>query len=104
VFFAPPLQDFAGVELAKSLLGKEVSAMDRISLLAGLEAGGAQGASKIVCACFSVSEAAIAGAIAEQGCRSAAEIGKALKAGTNCGSCIPEIKKLLGAPASATVA
>jgi assimilatory nitrate reductase catalytic subunit len=104
VFFAPPLQDFAGVEQAKSLLGKEVSAMDRISLLAGLEASGALSASKIVCACFSVSEAAIAGAIAEQGCRSPAEIGKALKAGTNCGSCIPEIKKLLGAPASATVA
>ncbi len=104
VFFAPPLQDFTGVEQAKSLLGKEVSAMDRISLLAGLEAGGAYSASKIVCACFSVSEAAIAGAIAEQGCRSPAEIGRALKAGTNCGSCIPEIKKLLGATASATVA
>jgi assimilatory nitrate reductase catalytic subunit len=101
VFFAPPLQDFAGVELAKGLLGKEVSAMDRISLLAGLEAGGAKNASKIVCACFSVSEAAITGAMAEQGCRSTAEIGKALKAGTNCGSCIPEIKKLLGASAPA---
>jgi len=101
VFFAPPGQDFAGVEQAKRLLGTEVNAMDRISLLAGLEANTAA-ASRTVCACFSVSEAAITSAIAEQGCRSPAEIGKVLKAGTNCGSCIPEIKKLLGA-APATV-
>jgi assimilatory nitrate reductase catalytic subunit len=101
VFFAPPGQDFAGVEQAKRLLGTEVNAMDRISLLAGLETNTAA-ASRTVCACFSVSEAAITSAIAEQGCRSPADIGKALKAGTNCGSCIPEIKKLLGA-APATV-
>jgi len=101
VFFAPPGQDFAGVDQAKRLLGTEVNAMDRISLLAGLEANTAA-ASRTVCACFSVSEAAITSAIAEQGCRSPAEIGKVLKAGTNCGSCIPEIKKLLGA-APATV-
>jgi assimilatory nitrate reductase catalytic subunit len=103
VFFAPPGQDFAGVEQAKSLLGKEVTAMDRISLLAGVEAGGTAAGSKTVCACFSVSEAAITGAI-EQGCRSPVDIGKALKAGTNCGSCIPEIKKLLGATTPAPVA
>ncbi len=39
VFFGPPGQDFAGVEQAKSLLGKEVTSAERISLLAGLEAG-----------------------------------------------------------------
>ncbi|MBW8708359.1 MAG: molybdopterin-dependent oxidoreductase [Alphaproteobacteria bacterium] len=104
VFFAPPLQDFAGIEQAKALLGKEISAMERISLLAGLESSGAQAASRIVCACFSVSETAITGAIAEQGCQSPAEIGKVLKAGTNCGSCIPEIKKLLGTTAPAPAA
>jgi assimilatory nitrate reductase catalytic subunit len=103
VFFAPPGQDFAGIEQAKNLLGKEVSAMDRISLLAGLQAQSAA-ASQTICACFSVSEAEITAAIAEQGCRSPAEIGKALKAGTNCGSCIPEIKKLLGAITPAQVA
>ena len=29
------------------------------------------------------------------GARSAAEIGLKLKAGTNCGSCIPELKRLI---------
>jgi assimilatory nitrate reductase catalytic subunit len=97
VFFAAPGQDFAGIEQAKNLLGKDVTATDRISLLAGLETGGSAAASRTICACFSVSEAAITAAIAEHGFHSPAEIGKALKAGTNCGSCIPELKKLLGA-------
>jgi assimilatory nitrate reductase catalytic subunit len=101
VFFGPPAQDFAGVEQAKSLLGKEITAAERISLLAGLEIGGSTQTSKIVCACFSVTEAAISAAIMEKGFISPAEVGKALKAGTNCGSCVPEIKKLIGAPAPA---
>jgi assimilatory nitrate reductase catalytic subunit len=103
VFFGPPGRDFAGVEQAKALLGKDVTAAERISLLAGLEAGGSSVASKIVCACFSVSDATICTAIAEKGFTSPAQIGKALKAGTNCGSCIPEIKKLIGANAPAVV-
>ena len=36
-------------------------------------------------------------AITSDGLRSVAEIGAALKAGTNCGSCVPEIRKLLAA-------
>jgi len=50
-----------------------------------------------------VTEAAIRTAIAEKGLTSAAEIGAALKAGTNCGSCVPELKKLLGAMAPSPV-
>jgi assimilatory nitrate reductase catalytic subunit len=48
-----------------------------------------------VCACFSVKRAAIEQAIAGQGLASVAEIGAALRAGTNCGSCIPEIEEML---------
>jgi assimilatory nitrate reductase catalytic subunit len=104
VFFGPPGQDFTGVDQAKALLGKDITPAERIALLAGLDAGGEQQASKTVCACFSVSEAAISAAIAEKGLTSPAEIGRALKAGTNCGSCIPEIKKLIGAAAPAPAA
>jgi assimilatory nitrate reductase catalytic subunit len=89
--------DFAGVEQAKPLLGKEISAAERIALLAGLSANGAAGAGRIVCACFSVGEDAIRAAIRDDGLASPAAIGKALKAGTNCGSCIPELKKLISA-------
>ena len=48
----------------------------------------------MVCACFGVGRASICDAIAAE--RTApAEIGARLKAGTNCGSCIPELKRLI---------
>ena len=95
IFFGPAGADFAGVEQAKALLGKDISAMERIALLAGSHARGGGQAVKIVCSCFSVSEERIAAAIREDGLTNPAQIGARLKAGTNCGSCIPELKKLL---------
>ena len=100
VFFGPAGADFAGVEQAKALLGKPISSLERIALLAGLESSGAKKTGRIVCACFGVDENAITAAIGE-GCNSPAQIGAACKAGTNCGSCIPELKKLLRANAPA---
>ena len=102
VFFAAAGTNFSGVDQAKALLGKEVAAAERMALLAGLSAG-AGPAEKIVCACFSVGENTIRAAIRDQSLTTSGEIGKALKAGTNCGSCIPEPKKLLGAAASSPV-
>ena len=94
VFFGPPGADFAGVEQAKALLGKDISAMERMALLAGITGSGEQ-CGKIVCSCFAVSEEKIKAAIQADGLVTAAQIGARLKAGTNCGSCIPELKKLL---------
>ncbi len=102
VFFAPAGTDFFGVDQAKALLGKEIDAAERMALLAGLSAG-AGPAEKIVCACFSVGEITIRNAIRAQSLATPGEIGNALKAGTNCGSCIPELKKLLGAAAPSPV-
>ncbi|MGK3862479.1 (2Fe-2S)-binding protein, partial [Enterococcus faecium] len=48
----------------------------------------------IVCACFGVGRNTICDSIAA-GARTAADIGSELKAGTNCGSCIPEMKRLI---------
>ncbi len=48
----------------------------------------------IVCACFGVGRNAICDAIAG-GARTPAAIGAKLKAGTNCGSCVPELKQLI---------
>ena len=66
----------------------------RLSLLAGLEPAAASDG-KIVCACFSVGEASICSAIRAKKLTTPAEIGAVLQAGTNCGSCIPELKQLL---------
>ncbi len=64
---------------------------------AGLLAGGASGARReaLVCACFAVGADTLRRAIADGKLTTVAEIGAALKAGTNCGSCIPELKILL---------
>lgn len=48
-----------------------------------------------LCSCFGVGVNTILTAIADKGLRSVAEIGAALQAGTNCGSCRPELADLL---------
>jgi assimilatory nitrate reductase catalytic subunit len=96
VFFGPPGMEFSGAGQARQLLGNPISVMDRMALLAGLSPA-REHSGKTVCACFSVSEEDIRAAIRDRGLSTPAAIGAALKAGTNCGSCIPELKKLLGA-------
>jgi assimilatory nitrate reductase catalytic subunit len=96
VFFAPPRASFPESAQAARLLGQVLDPMARLSLLAGLEAN-APPSGKIVCACYFVGETAICSAIRAEKLTSAAEIGAVLRAGTNCGSCIPELKKLLAA-------
>ena len=73
----------------------EIDSRGRAALLSG-QAPAGEDIGRIVCACFSVGENIIKNAI-KGGCCSTAQIGAQLKAGTNCGSCIPEIKQLLGA-------
>ncbi|ACL57816.1 nitrate reductase [Methylobacterium nodulans] len=54
------------------------------------------GAGPLVCACHTVGRDAILGTI-RAGAQSVEAVGAACRAGTNCGSCIPEIRKLLAA-------
>ena len=53
----------------------------------------------MICACFGVGLNTIRRAIASEKLASAEEIGKALRAGTNCGSCLPELRKIVQAEA-----
>ena len=56
---------------------------------------GENGASeKTICTCFQVTDNQIKAAI-KDGCSSTDELGETLKCGTNCGSCLPELTKLL---------
>jgi assimilatory nitrate reductase catalytic subunit len=50
---------------------------------------------ELICACFSVGLSAIQEAVASGKATSAAGIGKALRAGTKCGTCLPEIESLV---------
>jgi assimilatory nitrate reductase catalytic subunit len=55
----------------------------------------------VVCACFSVGINSIRQAIEQRQLHTVDEIGAALRAGTNCGSCRPEIQALIDATRSA---
>jgi len=69
-------------------------AATRHALLAGRAALAQPPQGKIICSCFNVGETAIRAAITA-GCDSTAALGKALRCGTNCGSCLPELRALL---------
>ncbi|MDR3460957.1 MAG: molybdopterin-dependent oxidoreductase [Beijerinckiaceae bacterium] len=68
-------------------------------ILSGKRLDGAVDEGPNVCACFGVPQGRITAAIAA-GATSAAAIGAKLKAGTNCGSCIPELKRLIAEQAT----
>jgi assimilatory nitrate reductase catalytic subunit len=101
-FFVGPAGDAGDWNVVKSLFAAgSLSEDQRRMLLSGKSVDGLASAGPIVCACFGVGRNTIIGAIGA-GARTAAEIGAQLKAGTNCGSCIPELKRLIaqgGAPA-----
>jgi assimilatory nitrate reductase catalytic subunit len=52
-------------------------------------------AEPIICACFQVGLAAVRDAVACGEARTLAQIGRKLRAGTNCGSCLTELKRLI---------
>jgi assimilatory nitrate reductase catalytic subunit len=67
---------------------------DRRALLAGSPGSRAADQGHIVCVCFQVGVKRIRQAMAD-GAATPADIGTLLRAGTNCGSCLPEIRGLL---------
>jgi assimilatory nitrate reductase catalytic subunit len=93
--FMGPAHDAGDWNVVKQLFAAEaLGAEQRRMLLSGHSVDGLASSGPIVCACFGVGRNTICAAIAA-GARSAADIGTKLKAGTNCGSCIPEMKRLI---------
>jgi assimilatory nitrate reductase catalytic subunit len=93
--FLGPARDAGDWNVIKDLFASGALSDDqRKMLLSGKSMDGLASAGPIVCACFGIGRTTICDAIAS-GARSAAEIGVQLKAGTNCGSCIPELKRLI---------
>jgi len=95
LFIAPahaaPQWDAIAELLASDALGVQ----ERRALLSGRSADAFADSGPVVCACFGVGLATIRAAIASRAASSVAEIGTALRAGTNCGSCLPELKRIL---------
>jgi assimilatory nitrate reductase catalytic subunit len=76
------------------LLGESITDATRPGLLAGKLTAAASGG-RIVCSCFSVGIDTLTRAIRDQGLADTAAIGAACRAGTNCGSCLPELRAIL---------
>jgi assimilatory nitrate reductase catalytic subunit len=67
----------------------------RAALLAGRPPGARMDPGPLVCSCFGVGTNTLCAAIAKYGLTSTREVGTRLRAGTNCGCCLPEIEALL---------
>lgn len=79
-----------------SLFQKDsISEKERASLLQGIPPAEVEDVGKIICACFNVGEKTICKAVTVQGADNVDAVGEICQAGTNCGSCKPEIKELL---------
>ncbi|TKT75894.1 nitrate reductase [Aquamicrobium sp. LC103] len=82
--------------LALFASGEALQETDRKGLLSGHAPRAMPSPGRIVCSCFNVGVNQIAAAVAD-GCGNVEAIGKAVRAGTNCGSCISEIKGIIHA-------
>jgi assimilatory nitrate reductase catalytic subunit len=83
-------------EVVRSLFAfATVSERERRILLSGCDNDAAIEAGPTICACFNVGLSAISNAIASGRAMSVADLGRALRAGTNCGSCIPELRGII---------
>ena len=97
IFIGPdprlPSRDWLAALFAEPALDDDA----RMSLLTGRPGKGRTDAGRVVCACFNVGENTLVEAIRAGKVDSVEAIGALLKAGTNCGSCIPELHALLEA-------
>ena len=93
VLFVGPAAARPHWEAARTLFAADADMPASRAALSGRAAG--PDAGPLVCACFGVGLATIRDTIREQGATSTEAIGAALRAGTNCGSCLPELRRIL---------
>ncbi len=94
VFIAPHPRLPPRAWLGELIAGGGLDPAQRGALLTGAPGNG-HAPGRLVCSCFGVEAARIVEAARNNRLRQARDVGAALKAGTNCGSCIPEIQALL---------
>jgi len=79
-----------------SLFQKDsLSPEERANLLRGTPPAEQEDCGRTVCACYNVGEKTLIQTIRENGLKTVDAIGEKLQAGTNCGSCKPELAELL---------
>ncbi|HEY0571293.1 MAG TPA: molybdopterin-dependent oxidoreductase, partial [Enterovirga sp.] len=93
--FVAPVAARPHWDAVKSLFAGEDAATSPRLALSGLATDGLD-SGPLICACFGVGLRTIQDAILSQGATTPEAIGAALRAGTNCGSCVPELRKIIG--------
>ena len=79
-----------------TLFSQEITSnQDRGTILSGGCSSTTQGEGITICACFGVSREKIMTVLAGGQAATVEAVGQRLKAGTNCGSCIPEIRSII---------
>ena len=94
LFVAPEPVEASRDWLIERFAAGPVPARDAGTLLAGRPGGAVEDPGRKVCSCYGVGVNQIRKAVAG-GCRSVAAVGEHLSAGTNCGSCRPEIARIV---------
>jgi assimilatory nitrate reductase catalytic subunit len=74
-------------------LGGALSDTAPAALLAGMDPSG-EDAGRMICSCWEVGEKTIAAAV-QAGAGTVEDLGKTLRCGTQCGSCVPELRQFL---------
>ncbi|TXJ10053.1 MAG: nitrate reductase, partial [Acinetobacter sp.] len=95
-FYLAPRDFLPDREWVAGLFNRQrLSALQRRALLAGMPIG--QGASQgaLVCSCFKVGKNTIVNLIQSKNITDEKQVTACLKAGGNCGSCLPEIRGLI---------
>ncbi len=94
--FVSPRSDLPAREWLGSLFAEgELTPLERAALLSGQAPGAVADAGAIVCSCFGVGEKTIRAAICANKLSEVAQVTACVKAGGNCGSCVPEIRQIL---------
>ncbi|HEY1076669.1 MAG TPA: molybdopterin-dependent oxidoreductase [Fontimonas sp.] len=95
VFVSPRPDDLPAREWLSGLfLQPALEEIDRVGLMVGQPAQPGADPGPLVCSCFGVGRNVICAAIRD-GLHSAEALGAKLRCGTNCGSCVPELKSLI---------
>jgi len=87
-----PSREWLGQQLRKPVLDH----LERHNLLAGRSIDGSICDGTMICSCHRVTLGQLMDTIAREGLSDCAAVGRALGAGTGCGSCLPEIRELVG--------
>ena len=104
VFLSPRPELPARSWLAGLFAQEHLPDIDRVGLLVGELSGPGIDTGPMVCSCFGVGRNTLCEAIRTQGFEHPAQITASLRAGGNCGSCVPELRQLIAEVRAAATA